>query len=124
MFDTPALEGTAVIALPLDPKLTLIVMSEPRPQVKNQETGEISIDRDTNQRAYSMDVAMSVPGGRPVTFQMTVPEGGLVDVVVFQPIHAVGLTYMTGEKNGRTWQIFRAAGITPLGTQTATNQAV
>jgi hypothetical protein len=30
-----------------------------------------------------------------------------------QMVKATGLTFLTGEKNGRTWQIFRAIAITP-----------
>jgi hypothetical protein len=113
-----------MISLPLDPSLTLIALSEPRPQIKNQQTGEISTDRDTGQKMYQLDVALTVPGGRPMTFQLAVPESGLSDeVAVYSPMHAVGLMFITGEKNGRTWQMYRASGITPLVTQIAKPKA-
>ena len=109
-----------MISLPLDPSLTLIALSEPRPQIKNQQTGEIATDRDTGARMYQMDVALTVPGGRPMTFQLAIPENGISeDVVAPMPFHAVGLTFISGEKNGRTWQMYRAAGITPLVTAVA-----
>ena len=106
-----------MISLPLDPSLTLIALSEPRPQIKDQKTGEIAIDRDTGARMYQIDVALTVPGGRPMSFQLSVPENGLsADVVAYSPFHALGLTFISGEKNNRTWQMYRAAGITPLVT--------
>jgi hypothetical protein len=116
--------NTLMIALPLDPTLTLVALSEPRPQIKNQQTGEIALDRDTNEKMYQMDVALTVAGGRPMTFQLQFPESGLnADVAVYSPMHAVGLTFISGEKNGRTWQMYRAAGVTPLVTAIARPKA-
>lgn len=105
-----------MIALPLDPSLTLVALSEPRPQIKDQKSGEVSVDTLTGQPLYQIDAALSVPGGRPMTFQLTVLANGLSEVPLYAPFHAVGLTFMTGEKNGRTWQIYKALGITPLHT--------
>lgn len=106
------------VALPLDPKLTLFAMSDARPQIKDPQTGEIAIDRDSGQRMFQMDAAMSIPGGRPMAIQLNIPESGLSeDVAVGSMFHAVGLTFRAGEKNGRMWQIFSAAGLTPLVTQ-------
>lgn len=112
-----------MISLPLDPSLTLVALSEPRPQIKDQRTGEISLDRDTGAKLYQLDVALTVPGGRPMTFQLAVPENGLVEIPAYAPFHAVGLTFVSGEKNGRTWQMYRAAGITPLHTANGAGKA-
>lgn len=109
-----------MISLPLDPSLTLVALSEPRPQIKDQKTGEISIDLVTGQKMYQIDAALSVPGGRPMTFQLSVPESGVVEIPMYSPFHAVGLTFVSGEKNGRTWQMYKAAGVTPLHTANGT----
>lgn len=106
------------IALPLDPSLTLFAMSDARPQIKDQQTGEIALDRDTGAKMYQIDAGISIPGSRPMAIQLSFPETGLSeDVAMGSMFHAVGLTYLSGEKNGRVWQIFRAAGLAPLMTQ-------
>lgn len=103
-----------MISLPLDPSLTLIALSESRLAIKNQQTGEIAIDRETGQKVYQLDVAMTVGGGRPMTFALSVPESGLSeDVALYTPFKALGLVFQTGEMNGRTWQKFKAASIAP-----------
>jgi hypothetical protein len=102
-------------ALPLDPNLTLFAMSDARPQIKNQETGEIAIDLETGAKVYQIDAGLSIPGGRPMAVQLNIPEPGLSEEVVTGTMfHAVGLICLFGEKNGRVWQIFRAAGVAPL----------
>ena len=106
-----------MITLPLDQALTPVKLSEPRLQIKNKETGEIAIDRETGQKLYQLDVAVTFEGQRPMTFALSVPEAGLSeDVGLYSPFRAVGLTFSTGEMNGRTWQKFRATSITPLNT--------
>ena len=113
-----------MITLPLDPSLTLMAMSDARPQIKDQKTGEIATDRDTGERIYQLDVAMALPNARPQTFQLAVPESGLSpEIAAFSPFHAVSLIFISGEKNGRTWQMYRAAGLTPLVTSTTTAKA-
>lgn len=105
-----------MISLPLDSSLTLIALSESRPSIKNQQTGEIAIDRDSGQKVYQLDVAMTVDGGKPMTFVLNVPESGLSDTVtLYTPFRASGLVFQTGEMNGRTWQKFRAVSIAPAG---------
>ena len=104
-----------MISLPLDKSLTLIALSESRPAIKNQQTGEITIDRESGQKVYQLDVAMTVDGGKPVTFVLSVPESGLSDdVALYTPFRASGLVFQTGEMNGRTWQKFRATAIAPV----------
>lgn len=108
-----------MISLPLDPSLTLIALSESRLAIKNQQTGEIAIDRESGQKVYQLDVAMTVDGGKPMTFTLSVPESGLSDgVALYTPFRASGLVFQTGEMNGRTWQKFKAVSIAPA-TQAA-----
>ena len=56
-----------------------------------------------------------IDAGAPQMLRVSVPRPGLADKLaagVF--VKATGLTFITGEKNGRTWQIFRAAALTAV----------
>ena len=104
-----------MLTLPLESSLTLLVLSEPRPQYKDRANGVMAVDRDTNAPLVTMDLALPMPGGRPQMLQVSIPQPGIPEgLSVGTSVRATGLTYMSGEKNGRRWEIYRASAVTPL----------
>jgi len=101
--------------IPVDTSMATILMaSEARPQIRNRETGEVAVDRDTGAALMTADLLFNL-GGRPELIQVSVPKPGVPeDLFVGAAIRVTGLVYMTGEKNGRRWEIFRASALTDL----------
>jgi hypothetical protein len=60
-------------------------------------------------------VALTVEGGQPQVLRISVPQPSVPkDLVVGQMVRASGLMFISGEKNGRAWQIFRASALTAV----------
>jgi hypothetical protein len=60
-------------------------------------------------------VALTVDGGQPQVLRISLPEPGVLKgLAVGQMVRASELVFVSGEKNGRTWQIFRAASLTAV----------
>jgi len=113
-----------MLTLPLDSTMVLISVDEIRPQLKNRQTGEIAVDRDTNKPLATVNAVYTPAGGKPQVMQISVPQDSVdSNLPVGTPVHAVGLVFATGDKDGRTWQMFRAQGISSLITGTAKGKA-
>ena len=103
-----------MLILPIDPSRPLLLLSTPSPQFKDRVNGIPATDRDTGAPLMEASVALPTENGAPQVLRVSVPAPGVPDgLAMGQMVKATGLTFLTGEKNGRTWQIFRAAALTP-----------
>lgn len=101
-----------MITLPIDSSAVLLLLGEPRPKFKDRAAGVVDVDRETNQPLVSLDLALMVTNARPQMIQVSVPQPGVGEgLTVGLPVRATGLTYISGEKNGRHWEIFRADAV-------------
>jgi hypothetical protein len=58
---------------------------------------------------------LPVDGGAPQVLRVAVPQPGVPDgLTMGSMVKATGLVFLTGEKNGRTWQMFRASAVTAV----------
>jgi hypothetical protein len=104
-----------MLFLPLDTSRPLLVLAPPSPQYKDRANGVVATDRDTGAPLADVSLALPVDGGAPTELRVTVPQPGIPDgLVMGSQVKAAGLVFLTGEKNGRTWQMFRAASITAV----------
>jgi len=102
-----------MMILPIDSNRPLLLLATPSPQFKDRANGIPATDRDTG--APLMEVSVALPGdtGTPQILRVSIPAPGVPDgLVMGVMVKATGLTFLTGEKNGRTWQIFRANALT------------
>jgi hypothetical protein len=103
-----------MLILPLDSTRALLVLSTPSPQFKDRANGIAATDRDTGAPLMEVSLALPTDSGAPQILRVSVPQPGVPDgLTMGSMVKATALTFLTGEKNGRTWQIFRAATITP-----------
>ena len=103
-----------MMILPIDPNRPLLLLSTPSPQFKDRASGIPATDRDTGAPLMEASVALPTENGAPQVLRVSIPAPGVRDgLAMGQMVKATGLTFLTGEKNGRTWQIFRAAALTP-----------
>lgn len=90
----------------------MICVIEPKPQVKNRETGEIATDRDTGATLFNVDLTF-IADGRAETIQVSVPEPGLPKgLKMGDVVMATGMSAFLWEKNGRHGTMFRAQALT------------
>lgn len=83
-----------MLVLPIDGSQTLLVLAVPAPQFKDKANGVAATDRVTG--------APLVEGGQPQVLRVSVPQPSVPkDLAVGQMVKASGLTFVTGEKNGR-----------------------
>ena len=103
-----------MLVLPIDTSRPLLLLSAPSPQFKDRANGVPATDRDTGAPLMEATVALPSENGAPQVLRVSIPAPGVPDGLgMGQMVKATGLTFLTGEKNGRTWQIFRAAALTP-----------
>lgn len=103
-----------MLILPIDPSRPLLLLSSPSPQFKDRANGVPATDRDSGAPLMEATVALPTDNGAPQVLRVSIPAPGVPDgLAMGQMVKATGLTFLTGEKNGRTWQIFRAATLTP-----------
>jgi hypothetical protein len=103
-----------VLILPIDPTRPLLLLSAPSPQFKDRAAGIPATDRDTGAPLMEATLALPSENGAPQVLRVSIPAPGVPDGLgMGQMVKATGLTFLTGEKNGRTWQIFRAAALNP-----------
>jgi hypothetical protein len=104
-----------MMVLPIDSSRPLVVLSAAVPQFKDRATGVRATDRDSGALLVSVQVALPVDGGSAQVLRVTVPEPGVpAELVVGGVVKATGLTYLSGEKGGRSWQMFRAMALTEV----------
>lgn len=101
-----------MLVLPIDASRPLLVLAEPVPQFKDRANGVIATDRDTGAPLADVSLALPVDGGAPQVLRVSVPQPGVpAGLSMGSMVKATGLLFMTGEKNGRTWQMFRAQAL-------------
>ncbi len=104
-----------MLVLPLDNSRSLLVLNAPAPQFKDKANGIAATDRDTGAPLMEVAVALSVDGGTPQVLRVSVPQPGVPkDLSMGQLVKATGLTLISGEKNGRAWNLFRANALTSV----------
>ncbi|MDG4802938.1 hypothetical protein [Micromonospora sp. WMMD980] len=104
-----------MLVLPIDGSQTLLVLAVPAPQFKDKANGVAATDRVTGAPLVEVPLALTVEGGQPQVLRVSVPLPAVPkDLAVGQMVKASGLTFVTGEKNGRAWQIFRASALTAV----------
>lgn len=102
-----------MIVLPLDPTRALLVLSAASPQFKDRANGIPATDRDTGAPLMEVSLALPTDHGAPQILRVSIPAPGVPEgLAMGAMVKATGLTFLTGEKNGRTWQIFRANALT------------
>jgi hypothetical protein len=105
----------AMMVLPIDPSHTLVVLGGPMPQFKDRQAGVRATDRDSGIPLVSVQLALPVEGGSAQVLRVTLPEPGVpAGLVVGGTVRATGLVFLSGEKGGRVWQMFRAAAISEV----------
>jgi hypothetical protein len=103
-----------MMILPIDPSRPLLLLSSPSPQFKDRANGIPATDRDTGAPLMEATLALPTDNGAPQVLRVSIPAPGVPDgLAMGQMVKATGLTFLTGAKNGRTWQIFRAVALTP-----------
>jgi hypothetical protein len=103
-----------MLILPIDPSRSLLLLSAPSPQFKDRAAGIPATDRDTGAPLMEATLALPTDNGAPQVLRVSIPAPGVPDgLAMGQMVKATGLTFLTGEKNGRTWQIFRATALAP-----------
>lgn len=101
-----------MLVLPLDTSRPLLVLAPPTPQFKDRANGVVATDRDTGAPLSEVSLAMPTDTGTPQVMRVAVPAPGIGDNLTMGTLVKVsGLVFLTGEKNGRTWQMFRASAI-------------
>src|ERR1041385_4010427 len=101
-----------MLILPLDCSRPLLVLAAPTPQYKDRANGVVATDRDTGAPLADLSVAVPVDGGAPTVLRLTVPQPGIPENLAMGAlVKASGLVFLTGEKNGRTWQMARAISV-------------
>jgi hypothetical protein len=104
-----------MLVLPIDGSCVLLVLAVPAPQFKDKANGVIATDRVTGAPLVEVPLALTVDGGQSQVLRVSVPQPGVSkELFVGQAVRASGLTFVTGEKNGRAWQIFRASALTAV----------
>lgn len=104
-----------MLVLPIDGSQTLLVLAVPAPQFKDKANGVAATDRVTGAPLVEVLLALTVEGGQPQVLRVSVPQPSVPkELAVGQMVKASGLTFVTGEKNGRAWQIFRASALTAV----------
>jgi hypothetical protein len=104
-----------MMVLPLDNSRSLLVLAGAVPQFKDKANGIAATDRDTGAPLMEVAVALTANGGTPQVLRVSVPAPGVPkDLVMGQLVKATGLTLISGEKNGRAWNLFRASALTAV----------
>ncbi|WP_306828791.1 SCO3933 family regulatory protein [Catenuloplanes nepalensis] len=104
-----------MMVLPLDNSRSLLVLTAPAPQFKDKANGVAATDRDTGAPLVEVAVALTMDGGTPQVLRVSVPEPGVPkSLAMGQLVKATGLTLISGEKNGRSWNLFRANALTTV----------
>ncbi|GIF09824.1 hypothetical protein [Actinoplanes siamensis] len=104
-----------MLVLPVDGSHMLLVLAQPVPQFKDKANGVAATDRVSGAPLVEVPVALTLEGGQPQVLRVSVPQPAVPkDLAVGQTVRASGLTFVSGEKNGRTWQIFRASALTAV----------
>jgi hypothetical protein len=104
-----------MLVLPIDGSRALLVLAAPAPQYKDRSAGIVATDRTTGAPLVEVPVSLTVEGGQPQLLRVSVPQPAVPkELAAGQMVRASQLVFVSGEKNGRTWQIFRAASLTAV----------
>jgi hypothetical protein len=104
-----------MLVLPVDGSRPLLILKPPEPQFKDKEKKVPVTDRVTGAPMVEVPVALTMDEGMPQLLRVAVPAPGVpANLVVGAHVKATGLTFITGEKNGRSWMVFKASALTPV----------
>lgn len=104
-----------MFVLPLDTSQTLLVLAAPAAQMKDRANGVVATDRDTGVPLMEVSVALTLDGGQPQVLRVSVPKPGCPDSLAMgHLVKATGLTFITGDKAGRAWHMFKASALTAV----------
>jgi hypothetical protein len=102
-----------MLVLPIDGSRPLLILKAPEPQFKDKDRKVPVTDRATGAPMVEVPVALTLDDGPPQLLRVSVPQPGIpAGVAVGVHVKATGLTFITGEKDGRSWSIFRASALT------------
>jgi hypothetical protein len=106
---------TIMMVLPIDTTRPLLVLDKPQPRFKDRANGVAATDRVSGAPLVEVALALSVEGGQPQLLRVSVPQPGVPkDLAMGQQVKATGLVFVSGEKDGRHWQMFQAAALTAV----------
>ena len=99
-------------AIPFDTSdAVLMCATLPKPRIKNFQTGEVDVDRESGQPMFSVGLVLTWEG-RADVIPVMVPESGVpADLQVGATVQVAGLVYRHGEKSGRKWEMFTARSL-------------
>src|SRR5262245_18888914 len=105
-----------VLVLPIDAGRSLLVLSVPVARFRDRAAGVRETDRDTGAPVVELTLALTgADGAAPQVLRVSVPEPGVpANLAVGSAVRATGLTLVSGEKNGLTWQMFKASALTAV----------
>ncbi len=91
---------------------TLICVVEPKPQIKNYQTGEVYTDRETGAPVMTVGLTI-IEEGRAESLEMGVPQPGLPEgLKMGDVVTATGMTAFLWEKPGKHGVMFSAKALT------------
>nr|WP_244945608.1 hypothetical protein [Couchioplanes caeruleus] len=91
------------------------MLAPPVPQFKDKEKQVPATDRDTGAALAEVPLSLIMDGGQPQVLRVSIPQPSVPQgLTTGQLVKATGLTLIAGEKNGRAWQMFRAAALTTV----------
>lgn len=103
-----------MLVLPIDSSRPLLVLGPAVDQFKDRVNGVIATDRQTGAPLVEVSVALTGDGAAPQVLRVSVPKPGVpASLAMGHLVKATGLTFITGDKAGRSWHMFRATALTP-----------
>jgi hypothetical protein len=109
------------IPIPVDAsRLTFVVVTDPRPRLVSQDTGEVKTDRN-GQTVYQVGLSAADPSGRVELVNVSVPGEPPVKIgQVVLPAGLVGFVWEQTRNGELRWGIaYRADAINPVNTAKA-----
>ncbi|MFE7774493.1 hypothetical protein ACFU5O_11425 [Streptomyces sp. NPDC057445] len=101
--------------------MTVMLIQAPEPKIKNRETGEVAIDKQSGKVQYSVNVAVVVDG-RPDAVTVVVTEDGVQpDLVPGMPVALPGLVATPWENDFGHGISFKATAVMAAQVPTAAN---
>ncbi|GAA1525657.1 hypothetical protein GCM10009730_37740 [Streptomyces albidochromogenes] len=91
--------------------MTVMLIQAPEPKVKNRETGEVAVDKQSGKTLFNVNVAVIVDG-RPDAVTIVVAEDGVQpDLVPGMPVALPGLVARPWENDFGHGISFRASAV-------------
>ena len=104
-----------MLVLPIDGSRPLLILKPPEPQFKDKDKKVPVTDRVTGAPMVEVPVALILEEGPPQLLRIAIPQPGVpANLATGTHAKVTGLTFITGDKDGRPWAIFRASALTPV----------